>query len=303
MSRITRRTFAAMSAGVLLITTLSGCGSSQATVKDGAFDTKQPIPASQAFKQKSIWYKCDEPSSENGEVYGKDLYVVGLYVFDGTGKVTYYDYSEKLGALKDKSDEQIISDAKARNRKVAEDALDKVKNDYKDDRSLEYFIDHNSMVAEVEQKMADEYTWNLYSDSEKQAYLDEKAEGEKQAPLEKAKYDKIRNMVKSVSYADPEPATYELSIATDASGNQTAEESLQTTIPNYQLTPIEQINQDANIEYPEPDARVLKLIPINKFQVYNNWYGGFSTLITKVGQTNAGFILDSPNTEGIKVDE
>ena len=292
MSRIMRRTFAAMSAGVLFITTLSGCGSSQATVKDGAFDAKQPIPASQAFNTKSIWYSM--PSDE----IGKDSKIQNILIFDGKGNVTSYyipydiptDDKNKLtlGDLKGKTDEEIIALAKQKDKQYFELWIENQKSIEKE--SIQESIKSSEDLLSNELSRQQSYSdihGSPMSAEEKAESDQEITELRQSVTKDKDDLSKVDEKYDSMKYQEPKPAAWYLRYTTDQTGNNVKAEGLSYTKPN---DPIYVKNSQFNHS----------LEPIAKSQVYDMWFGGYSELLTEVKQDNAGFTLDKPGTEGVK---
>ncbi|MDO4680243.1 MAG: hypothetical protein Q4A55_03115 [Aerococcus sp.] len=52
----------------------------------------------------------------------------------------------------------------------------------------------------------------------------------------------------------------------------------------------------------QANAKVILTLSDNQ-EIYDAVYGGFSGLVTTVDKNQGGFILDTPDTEGVKVDE
>ncbi|WP_154701327.1 hypothetical protein [Bifidobacterium animalis] len=283
-----RRTLAALGAGVLFITTLSGCGSSQTTVKNGAFDAKQPIPASQAFKQKSIWY------SMSSDEIGKDSKIQNMLIFDGNGNVTSYaiptDDTNKLtlGDLKGKTDEEIITLAKQKDKQEfelwiqAQKAAEKEMNQ----RSIESSEDLLNSELRSQQSYSDVHGSPMSAD--------EKAESDQtiaklrqSIAKDKDALNKVDEKYDSMKYQNPKPSAWYLNYTTDQTGNNLKTEGISYT-------------KSANQTSTKENQVGLSLEPITKSQVYDMWFGGYSELLTKVQQDNAGFTLDKPGTEGLK---
>lgn len=284
MNQIMRRTVAAVSAGVLTAVMLAGCGGSQATVKDGAYEAKQPIPASQAFKQKSIWYIRPDFDIDEGTPLGKDTYISRILVFDGAGKLTTYAIDTQLGELKGKTDDQIIAEAKK----------------YDKERNESYLKDDSQRT-----KLQDSYD-GMISAAEDPIYVEAHPDENINAAQEKTNKIKGMEFYDKVRYTEPTAENYTLSVTTDPSGNAAQEENIEINVPSYQFNPssINAMVQAGKTPGPEEQQQQITLTPINgSFQVYDMWFGGYLNMVTRVEQDNAGFALDSPNTEGIKVDE
>lgn len=312
MNRIMRRTVAAVGAGVLTAVMLAGCGGSQATVKDGAYEAKQPIPASQAFKQKSIWIVKGDQN------IGKDLEFSSILAFDGAGNVTeYVTNSHKLTDLKDKSVDDIIALAKKEDRAIREPKIKSMQADL--ENSLQNDIDdRKKTLAEANERLEDN-TWtdwtgerDDYRETHPEQYqnaLDDKQFSESMIEQDERAKQQIPKFVQTFpdmfEYNEPQPVKYTLSIKTDDTGNNTASEQL-----SYPTTGQEGCEKAFNdwLENGTPYKKTesmggKELAPIPSAQVYDMWFGGYANLITRVDQGQISFSVDTPKTEGVKVDE
>ncbi len=311
MSRITRRTFAAMSAGVLLITTLSGCGSSQATVKDGAFDAKQPIPASQAFNTKSIWIVKDDQN------IGKNLEFSSILAFDGNGNVTTYTTNKhKLTDLKDKSVDDIIAFAQKEDREIREPKLKSMQDGFK--KSLQDDINDRKKTIEEINKQLKNNTWTDWTGErddywenhpeQRQDALDDKQFAESMIEQDEREKQQIPKFIQTFpdmfEYHEPQPVKYTLSIKTDDTGNNAISEQLSYPIADQKgfETAFTDWLKDGTPYKKTESMAGQTLVPIPSAQVYDMWFGGYMNLITRVDQNQVSFNLDTPKTEGIKVD-
>lgn len=280
MNRIMRRTLAALGAGVLFITTLSGCGSSQATVKNGAFDAKQPIPASQAFKQKNIWYQRSQDRAER-DANNNEITADHILVFDGEGKVTVYNNNRPFDDYIGKTDDQVIAMAKQSDKELAEKNMAEIPS------FLQKATTPQSTVDSIKEEMAsDEY--QDYTDYQKQEVEEKLQEAEASLANDKATIAKAKTMLQDAKYIEPSPQTYDLSQFKDDS---TDVEELKINYVDYYIDIASPEKWTSN-SYPIQHSEYLKLTPLSVFQEGDVWYAGYSLLFTRVDKNSAGFILD-----------
>ena len=135
-------------AACTLFAGLSGCSNSTSDTQNGnaIANATKPVTMTKAFNAEGIWYYAQKPS-EDGEI-------ANIIVFDGKGEMTVYDVSYPRESdlfesdpltyadLEGLSDDEIISLAKDRDKKVFEVESEKNISDIKNYDDAEEF--HNS---------------------------------------------------------------------------------------------------------------------------------------------------------------
>lgn len=259
-------------ASCALALALAGCGGSGGDIKKAS----EPVPASQAFSQAGVWFHSDgTPEKDEG--------VDSVYVFDGNGNVTVYKTPDlTYGDLDGKSDEEIIELAKQQDEETAaannESAIARAEANIEAvEADLE---DAKADFAERREALAFEYEHNpRMAEQEAQAIDEEEALLEEQSAAGIERYEEELEELKAYSYAAPEPQPFSLSIKTDGTGNNTESETLTIGDDSRELT-----KRDMG------------------WTVYERYYLGYDGLYVAVEQGHRGFILDTPDTEGIEVD-
>ena len=128
-----RFTAAAVAATCLLALTLAGCGGT-----DDVKSASEPLSASQAFSQESVWVQYDE-----NDAIEKDGDIERILVFDGNGNVTaYLRNSATFADVNGLSDDEIIELAKEQDKEVF-------------DTRRQTAIDSNAKAIEVVQSIYD----------------------------------------------------------------------------------------------------------------------------------------------------
>lgn len=302
MNRIMRRTVAAVSAGVLTAVMLAGCGGSQATVKDGAYEAKQPIPASQAFKQKSIWYVISDTDVEMGAPLSKDTRIGTLLVFDGNGKVTTYDYGCAIKDLQGKTDEQILDAAEKHMQSQFPDQKNKALQDLESEYEASTTVDGKSLnMIEDELASLSDFT----NEWQRNELVEQEKEVKDKIATNSPIYDKLKAALEKKNYKKPSPQPYNLYVGTDYERLAYSYEVF-TGIGSEAFTDMSSgssSSYDPNtVDGYGTKTNSLTFSPIGKFQSGDTWYSGYNKLVTRVAQDNAGFTLDDPSTEGVTVE-
>lgn len=297
MNRITRKSIGALGASMLAMVTLAGCGGGpQATVKNGEYDAKQPITASQAFKQKSIWYL-----SSTDDI-GKDSTVDNILVFDGAGNITSY-YADKLtfGDLRDKSDDEITALAKQEDKQHFDTWRESTKSQWNE----EYQNRLTKAEKTLREKVTDnpQYNWNYsrLNPQQKAEWDNEKLKMEQDVADAKSRIARLDEYFGALEYTEPKPSTYYLRYSTDQTGNNTARETISYTRLNYAAVSTDSYESwmetgKAEIPADEKDSDLKSVSPT---QVYDMWFGGYERMVTKIKQDGVGFTLDKPGTDGV----
>jgi len=287
----------ALAIGLSLLTfTLTGCGRETSAFNAGT--TKEPITAYQAFHSESIWYAFDDD-----EDVAKDRIIRNIVVFDGKGNATFYQTGHDLtfADLQDKSDEEIIAMAKETDKAEFES----------DKESAMIDID---AIAEARENITSEILESAgfssldEADDETKAQLQQAIDEELSLEnLDDAALDAANSYNEELSkfeYREPEAKPIELSIETDDSGNNTQEETV--ILPRIWAT---FTDEDAADGYAWNDVTdSIKLSPLGNWapEVYDMQFGGYAGFVTKLNEVKEdyqGFTFDTPDTEGIKVDE
>lgn len=194
----------------------------------------------------------------------KDEKVDYTLVFDGNGNVTRYKTDFTYADLRDLSDEEIIELAKERDKALVDQVLQ-----------------------------------NYLSDAD---YIIHPYRGEGDPDL----YNQVISALNSAEYQEPTPSPFKLKIITDGTGNTTMNEILSYTYSgwyDYKTGDLENfLVPDKWKLYREYDEETELFISPSKMTVYDMEFNGFGNLFQKVDEEHPGFILDSPDTEGIEVD-
>lgn len=234
-------------------------------------NSKEPVPVSQAFGSKGLWFVTGDEKAP-----GKDQSINAILYFDGEGNVTHYDTAGLVFSdLKDLSDEQILENVEDWDKKSFDTWVENRINEF------------NSMINRAE-------TENTHGN-------ELRAEGLKAriAFLQ----DECRK-IKALEYQAPKTVPFKLSIETDDSGNNTAEETLSYTIavPLYYEF---DSPYDENILWADEEQKyTFASMGTDSPMVYEKHYNGYyeAGLWTQVGEDFGVFDLDTPDTEGIEVD-
>ncbi|OUO89914.1 hypothetical protein B5F40_08750 [Gordonibacter sp. An230] len=303
---------------------LAGCGSSG----DGIKSASEPVPASQAFSQKSVWMVYD-----GDDQIGKDEAIKRILAFDGNGNVTVYQCDDATFAdLNGLSDEEIIDFAKQQDKAVF-DAAKQSAIDSTAEAIEAWQRCYDTMKAEADAGTYDSVNeYGEYGiDAVPEEYRAEVIE-QFQTTLENTKNtldtaNEGQAFNKATEYREPQPQPYTLALETDDSGNVAASEEIRFAEPRFSFYEAS-IDDASDLESPETRFRVLNSggwqsnvkIPESAFAadegavelyspaysttqtVYDTTFGGYSGLATVVNEGHAGFTWDTPDTEGIEVD-
>lgn len=254
----------------MIVTSLSACGGKEAPSESGMetpsesrekLKEKQLTTISEAFAQKSIWFRT-------GEEPAKDTTIDSVFAFDGKGDVIVYTVGgvpsdnnpdtvyEPLcfGDLRDLSDKEILELAKGKNKAWFEGTKQRVIKD----------LDAELLACE----------------------------NDEQTNLARNKWEQLE--YEQVTYPQP----YTLEIKTDGTGNQTAEETL-----HYNSSPATILDSGYMDITPREWATEIKLHSTNgSYVVYDMTFMGCGELYQIRDEGEFGWGLDTPGTEGIKVD-
>ena len=286
-SKLITRVTAGLTACALAVS-LTACGG-----MGGASDirnSKEPVALSQAFGTKGLWFK-----SYNAP--GKDEGISTVLSFDGEGNVTHYsmggvDFSD----IKDLSDEEIIELAKKQDKKNfeewSESSLSSIDEllDGKDSAMADAQDELNQVIAAgAPEEVIAEYQQNIKDVESNYSELQEQ-----------------RDRVEALEYQEPSAVPYKLTIETDDSGNNTAEETLSYTVPVATYYEYDS-PYDEDVLWEDKEMRyTISLLedPMERAVVYDRRYAGYpdSGLWMQVGENFNVFELDTPDTEGIEVD-
>lgn len=246
---------------------LTGCNGLGEGTGGGAQKSSEPMPASRAFAQASVWLEYNSPK----DGIGKDVSIYRFLFFDGKGNVTtYLPADARFRDLKGLSGEEIVKFATKQ---------DKAK-------------------FEAEKKHAIE---NANEDVENYQNLDSSfAE-----TLELAK--QVLAFEEAAQYSKPKAHPYTLELETDESGNSTASEKLRFKARSFVCSDITAYNvMENNVEIPKSAIETydddIELGSATTATVYNTTFAGYAGLVTVVNEGFSGFTWDTPDTEGIEVD-
>lgn len=286
-SKLITRATAGLAACVLAVS-LTACGGA-----GGAGDirnSKEPVALSQAFGTKGLWF-------ESYDAPGKDEGINTVLSFDGEGNVTRYDMSGvDFSDIKDLSDEEIIELAKKQDKKNfeawSESSISSIDEllDGKDSAMADAQDELNQVIAAgAPEEIIAEYQQNIEDVESNYSEL----QGQ-------------RDRVEALEYQEPSAVPYELTIETDDSGNNTAEETLSFTVPVAAYYEYDS-PYDEDVLWEDKEMRyTVSLLedPVEMSVVYDRRYAGYSGpgLWTQVGENFNVFGLDTPDTEGIEVD-
>lgn len=310
-----RFTAAAVAATCLLALTLAGCGGTN-DVKSAS----EPLSASQAFSQESVWVQYDE-----NDAIEKDGDIERILVFDGNGNVTaYLCNSATFADVNGLSDDEIIELAKEQDKEVF-------------DTRRQTAIDSNAKAIEVVQSIYDtlkeDYDNGTYATALGGTALSDLPAGEAEgvdvewlastysyalSDMESILSDAKEGQAaaEAATYQEPQAQPYTLHIETDGTGNSTQSETISFDAPSYSFATV-QVNDEEQDPYdvltwgidgsssPAGDSitnESIQLSPIENQTVYDMTFGGFGGLATIVNDDHAGFTFDAPDTEGIEVD-
>ena len=267
-----------------LIIMLSACGEKGTANGNSIGKKNSPIPASEAFAQEGIWFYADEFVTKDGKINA-------VYVFDGNGNVTryqtsYYDESLSFGDLRNMSSDEIIEVAKKCDKYLFEKQVKGEVNR----------VDYHIEKAKEDLEMA--------STPEAIAYAQEY--------LNTSEALKPKLVATEEYYKEPETTPFALKIETDGTGNQTAKEQLVFTYAD--IEPLEGFTAwqeswtmdkiDSWSPYADdPKKLKLSLSPTSDIiTVYDMKFRGMGSIYQMVDENHPGFVLDTPDTKGVKVD-
>lgn len=289
---------AATIAVFLFAITLMGCGGS-----DNAKNASEPIAASQAFGQEGVWVQYDDD-----DTIDKDGKIDRILVFDGNGNVTAYACNDLIfGDLNGLSNDEIIEKAKEQDKASFEarkqDAID----------AMSKLLETGNSNSE---RLQEEYA-NSEWRGEDGTYETVMANFNAQV----SEIEKAQTTTESSEYQEPQPQPYSLKLSTDSSGNNADGEELTFSVSSPSFATFDSDILDVsvvNLKYfasPEFELETsddtdmnaskdatLELQPTGNQTVYDTIFAGFSGLATVVDEGHAGFMWDTPDTEGIEVD-
>lgn len=306
-----RLTAAAVATACLLTLTLAGCGGTN-DVKSAS----EPLAVSQAFGQESVWVQYNE-----NDAIEKDGEIDRILVFDGNGNVTAYQCDGATFAdLNGKSDDEIVEMAKEQDKEVF---------DTKRQDALDSTAPAIESIQSVYDTLKDEYDSGTYTSGLRGSSLSDLTD----ADLEQLKsiYSQVltdleaqlnaakdgQAATESATYQEPQAQPYTLHIETDSTGNNTQSETISLDAPSYSFYKAQLDDEEQNpadvltwgIQGSSTEAgdairseSIELFSPVNKQTVYDMTFAGFSGLATIVNEDHAGFMLDTPDTEGIEVD-
>ena len=255
-------------AACALAVSLSACGG--ASGADEIHNSKEPVSVSQAFGAKGLWFVTDE-----GEAPGKDQQIEAILSFDGDGNVTHYDVADlDFGDLKDLSDEEIFNRLNEWDRKGFDEW---VKN----------------RLHELDVQIEDNEAWDPANPVQAE---------NKSARI--AGLKETRGQIEALEYQEPKAVPFKLSIETDDSGNNTAEETLSYTIQVPVYYEFDSPYDENILWADEEQVYTFTSIGTDSPMVYEKYYNGYyeAGLWTQVGEDFSVFTLDTPDTEGIEID-
>lgn len=192
----------------------------------------------------------------------KDEKVDYTLVFDGNGNVTRYTTDFTYADLRDLSDEEILELAKERDKALFESEMQE-----------------------------------LLSTAEN---IIHPFRGDPDPDL----YNQVVSVIDNAQYQEPTSYPFALKAITDGTGNETINEILSYTYCTWNPWLFDDTGwyPDTWNTYRELDEETELFVSPSKMTVYDMQFNGFGNLFQKVEEEHPGFILDSPDTEGIEVD-
>ena len=262
---------------VLLIASLSACGKSKDSNGTTSNTSDTAIPVSEAFSEEGIWFYSNEPVT-------KDAVIHAILVFDGNGNVTRYDTGNlKFGDLRDLSEDEILELAKEKDKESFEHEMQSIAD--KGDRVIE----------EIERSI--EYSTDPEFIAERQESL--------------TANQLMRSKAEPSEYKEPQANPFTLKIETDGTGNQTAKETIEYSYTKIYFTGEMTycFNTDLTMEqgeewtpYRETNSTITLYPSAGTMTVYDMQFISSGYLSQKIEGEHPGFVLDTPDAEGVKVD-
>lgn len=193
----------------------------------------------------------------------KDAEIDYILIFDGNKNVTRYTTDITYADLRDLSNNEIIELAKEQDKALFETAMQEILDD------AEYIINDTGYDEE-----------------------------------DIIIYNKVIDAVNKAQYQEPKSYPFTLKAETDGTGNQTVNEILSYTYYTWTPRMYDDLGwfPDRWKSYRERTEETDLFFSNGKLTVYDMKFDGFGNLFQKVDEDHPGFILDSPDTEGIEVD-
>lgn len=268
------------------LTLLTGCSSNSVT------KSKEPLAPSQAFAQEGIWFRTEDKLE-------KDSSIRGVFVFNGKKEVKYYsldDYSSealKISDVNGKSKDEVLKIVEEKDKRIFE----------KNQKKLEESVKKN---LEEKRKSLKKFETELSTGSykEKPGYF---------SSLEFLDIENLQNTIKNISeeiknnetwlasiepYKAPEFATYSLEVETDGTGNNTQGQKL--IFKEYRQKSEGYHSSTDTFKDVVDSYEDLKPI-FAPYTIFDKQYHGYKGLYIAVEKEHAGFKLDTPKTEGVKI--
>lgn len=280
----------------LMAVSLSACGGGSNEIKNA----KEPVTAAQAFHTESIWFQSSDAPSKDGEIES-------ILYFDGKGNVTRYKTDITYGDLKGLSEEKILNLAQEQDQAQFEAKVASVLEGAKNSKSsaedelaaLQEEID--LIKSEMEAvETAGVTSEQIEEDVRNVTQFQQEQVSELQETVERC--NKVIEALDSGfdGYEKPEAMSFTLSVETDGTGNNTSSETLTVTYAEMDFYGdsedfLTYVNEEEEIEF-ESDYG-FGVLP-----VYDMNFSGFPGLYTVVNEKHAGFIFDTPGTDGIIVE-
>ncbi len=262
---------------VLLIVSLSACGKSKDSNGTTTNTSDTAIPVSEAFSEEGIWFYSNEPVT-------KDAVIHAILVFDGNGNVTRYDTENlKFGDLRDLSEDEILELAKEKDKESFEHEMQSIadQGDYvieEIERSIEYSTDPEFIAERQESLTANQL---------------------------------MRSKAEPSEYKEPQANPFTLKIETDGTGNQTAKETIEYSYTKICFTGEMTYSFNTNLTmeqgeewtpYRETNSTITLYPSAGTMTVYDMQFISSGYLSQKIEGEHPGFVLDTPDAEGVKVD-
>lgn len=267
-----------------ILTALSACGS----------NVPSEMTASEAFKKGSIWFYGN---AHDGAI-AKDEYVNDVLVFQD-GKVTCYPLDARIyggntehtstlkptrlsyGDLNGLSDKEILA---------------KVKENDKEN----FDINKKGAIAECEDNIA------FHEDAVSKVKLSGRTPSlewmESENQLIKFYKKRIREL-KKLTYQEPKPVSYKLSIKTDDSGNNAVSEKIEITLKCLNGRYLDHNCDTADNTPYKSENKTLFLEPgIGTQTIYDTKFSGYDNMFTIVKNENTTFTLDNRKSKGVEVE-